>query len=102
MIQDVFYGGDFKVNVHFDPVDGYGMDNTDFTCAFRASGSREMKLSKEDMIRVDGENYVACLCSRDLSRGPLTLRLEVLIPDTDFPAGVRREVEVINVGIVIK
>ncbi len=98
----VHFGGDFKVNVHFDPIEDTGMDDVDFRCTFYVKSDRSVKVEKKDMIRIDSGNFVACMNSEKLSRGAVMMRIEADFPDTDFATGIRKEVEVVYTGIVIK
>lgn len=94
-------GTDFKINVHVEPIDGLHMDDYDFTCRFSVYTNRVVQVEKKDMIRVDQDNYVACIDSRKIGSGGVKMRFTAFIPDVDFPDGLRTEVETIYTGITI-
>lgn len=100
----VYLGTDFKVNVHMDNIDGYSMDDVDFTCVFYTNSKKKVVLLKDDMIPIrDGNyvSYVAPLESKDLGQGVLKIVYGADIPDNDFDDGLRHEVVPITTGIKI-
>jgi hypothetical protein len=66
-----------------------------------------MKDESVDFTRADcielegGENYVVMVDSDDLGIGTLMLKLTVMIPDTDYQSGTRKQVVNINPHIKI-
>lgn len=100
----VYLGTDFKVNVHMDNIDGYSMDDVDFTCVFYAKTGKRVVLPKDEMVPIRDSNYVsyvAPLRSKDLGIGVLKIVYEADIPDNDFDDGLRHEVVPITTGIKI-
>lgn len=94
-------GTKFKINVHVEPIDGYTMDDYGFTCLFYIYANRYVEVKKEDMVRLDESNYVACIDSSKLGVGLVRMRITADIPDADFPDGYRTEVEDVSTGITI-
>lgn len=94
-------GTEFKINVHVEPIDGLHMSDYDFTCRFYIYTNRNVEISKSEMIRVDDDNYIACIDSNKLGVGTIMMRIIVQIPDADFPDGLRTEIETISTGLVI-
>lgn len=94
-------GTEFKINVHVEPIDGLHMSDYDFTCRFYIYTNRNVEISKSEMIRVDDDNYIACIDSSKLSVGTIMMRIIAQIPDADFPDGLRTEIETISTGLVI-
>ena len=92
--KTVVMGGDFKLNVSFLPIGGFTMDDVDFAITLW-NCNRRLKIGKEEMVRVDSQNYVACVHSEQLGKGVLNLRMEADFPDSDFQEGVRKEVDVV-------
>ena len=101
----IFYGGEFKLKVSMDTIDGYDMsdDGIEFTCTF-STGNGDYTLTKSQMIPVEDDptTYIAPLKSSELGRGILTIVYEVDIPDGDFLDGHRHEVVEIPTKIKIK
>lgn len=93
-------GTELKINVHIEPIDGCTMDDFDFRCRFYIYTNRYVEIRKEEMIRVDENNYVACI-SHKMGIGPVMMRITAYIPDEDFPNGIRTEVETVSTGINI-
>lgn len=94
-------GTEFKINVHVEPIDGLHMSDYDFTCRFYIYTNRNVEISKSEMIRVDDDNYIACIDSSKLGVGTIMMRITAQIPDADFPDGLRTEIETISTGLVI-
>lgn len=94
-------GTEFKINVHVEPIDGLHMSDYDFTCRFYIYTNRNVEISKSEMIRVDDDNYIACIDSSKLGVGTIMMRIIAQIPDADFPDGLRTEIETISTGLVI-
>lgn len=94
-------GTELKINVHVEPIDGFHMSDYDFTCRFYIYTNRNVEISKSEMIRVDDDNYIACIDSSKLGVGTIMMRIIAQIPDVDFPDGLRTEIETISTGLVI-
>lgn len=94
-------GTEIKINVHVEPIDNYHMEDYDFTCTFYIIGKRSVSLKKVDMIRIDKDNYIACIDSTKVGYGNLMMRIVAYIPDNDFNDLLRTEVAAVNTGIVI-
>lgn len=95
----IFYPSDFKLNVAMDEIDGYHMEDVDFTCSFYVSSTsmangKVITLEKNQMIRVDADNYVAPLRSENIGRGKLIVKYVAEIPDADFESGYRKDIDV--------
>lgn len=95
------YGTEFKINVHIDPLDGYHMSDYNFECEFFCKQSNPIVLKKEDLKKVDDDNYIAILDSVKLGIGSIRCKITADIPDADFPDGTRKEVKIVSTGIVI-
>lgn len=79
-----------KINLSFD-IDGLTMDEYDFYCEFYTMKKAE-KVEKADMIRLDGHNYLALVDTSKIGAGFLKVKATALVPDDDWPNGVRKEV----------
>ena len=98
----IIVGTDIKVNVHIDPIYGQTMDSMDFECFFYSQSTCVYeRFKKNDMIRVDENNYIACIHTHKLGRGTLCLKIVATVVDTDFENGVRNEVLNIKTDIQI-
>lgn len=93
-------GTELKINVNICQIDGYHMSDFDFTCRFFVHPDRYVDLKKEEMIRIDDDNYVACIDSRKVGIGLLMLSIVAEIPDSDFQ-GTRKEVVTVNTYVTI-
>lgn len=96
-------GTDYNLNVHIDPIQGLTMDDMDFSCLFFTSSEvKSVKLKKEDMVRIDENNYLAVVCSDKTGPGKLNLKITAYIPDINgIHNGKRKEVLVLDTGEVI-
>ena len=57
--------------------------------------------TKTECILTDEGRYVVLVDTEDLGVGQLMLRVVIHIPDTDYPAGYRKEVVKINPYIIV-
>lgn len=94
-------GTELKINVHVEPIDGYHMSDYGFACRFYIYTNRYVEVRKEEMIKVDEDNYIACIDSGKLGAGAILMRITAQIPDADFPDGLRTEVETVSTGVTI-
>lgn len=94
-------GTKFKINIHVEPIDGLHMSDYDFTCRFYIYTNCYVEMDKNKMIRVDDDNYIACIDSSKLGVGTIMMRIIAQIPDADFPDALRTEIETISTGLVI-
>lgn len=94
-------GTELKINVRLDRLDGYRMSDLDFTCEFFVYNTSKVTVKKEQMIKADDDNYVACIDTSKLGSGQIKCRVTVYIPDADFADGLRKEIETVSTGITI-
>lgn len=102
--EEVTLGSDTKIQFAADLPDGLKMEDVDFTGDVINADKKDTKVSftKADCIKTDeGAAYVVLIDSDDLGVGVLMLRLVVMIPDTDYPSGFRKEVVKINPHVKI-
>ncbi|WP_296122606.1 hypothetical protein [uncultured Bacteroides sp.] len=95
-------GTELKINVHVEPIDGFHMSDYDFTCRFYIYANRYVELGKSEMIRMDDDNYIACIDSSKLGTGNIMMRIMAYIPDADFSDGFRTEVETVDTMVIIR
>lgn len=89
----------YKLCIHIDGLPGT-MDDVAFTCRFWTF-KESITLPKEEMLRVDADNYVAVIDSKLLGRGTIKVQTTVQIPDSDCPGGIRTEIYTEDTGIKI-
>lgn len=89
----------YKLCIHIDGLPGT-MDDVAFTCRFWTF-KESVTLPKEEMIRLDADNYVAVIDSKLLGRGIIRVQTTVQIPDTDIEGGFRTEIYTEETGIRI-
>lgn len=98
-VQVVTLGSDTKIEFTADLPDDLKMSDIDFSGKVINADEKDKELAftKQDCIMVgDGESYVVLVDTDTLGVGSYVLRLTVLIPDTDYPSGTRKEVIKIN------
>lgn len=91
-------GTQVKLNIHIEPLGSLSMADYDFECKFFIFPKKFVLITKNDMIKVDNNNYLAMVDTTGLGTGQMHLTLTAFIPDTDFES-VRREVVCVNTGI---
>lgn len=65
----------YKLNIHIDGLPGT-MDDVAFTCCFWTF-KESITLSKEEMIRLDADNYIAVIDSTLIGRGTIKVQTTV-------------------------
>lgn len=94
-------GTELKININVEPMNGIHLSECDFTVTFYTNVERSLTISKSSMIESDSDNYIALVDSEFLGKGLLRMKLEIEVPDNDFPDGYRKEVEILCTDIVI-
>ena len=94
-------GTELKINVHVEPIGGIHLSQCEFTCAFFVYTNRALEVTKAEMIKVDDDNYIALVDSDKVGTGQVKMKIEVQVPDSDFPDGYRKEVANVCTGITI-
>ena len=102
--QNVTLGSDVKIEFTAELPDGLTLSDVDFSGKVLNADQKDVDMDfiKADCIELEGgENYVVMVDSDDLGIGTLMLKLTVLIPDTDYQSGTRKQVVNINPHIKI-
>jgi hypothetical protein len=99
--ENIIIGTELKININIDPIEDLTMDEYDFKAVFYSHSSRQKEIKKEEMIRIDKNNYVALVDSTNLGAGELRCKIIAYLPDDDFPDNTRTEVVCIDTGINI-
>ena len=94
-------GTELKINVHVDPIDGMHMSDYDFECVFFVYKNRPLVIKKNEMTKVDEDNYIAKVDSAKVGTGNLMMKFIADIPDSDMNDGLRKEVELVDLNIPI-
>lgn len=102
--QNVTLGSDVKIEFTAELPDDMKLSDVDFSGKVLNADMKDesVDFNKADCIELEGgENYVVMVDSDDLGIGTLMLKLTVLIPDTDYQSGTRKQVVNINPHIRI-
>ena len=97
----VISGTEIKLNIHIDPLGELHMSNYNFECKFYIFPKNFIIVKKEDMVKVDEDNYLAIVDTTSLGVGKLHLTVTAEIPDSDFGDDTRREIACVCTGIEI-
>lgn len=81
-----------KINIHIESINDLTMDDYDFTIKVYTRLPEYIIVTKDEMMRIDSENYVALIDTSTLYSGELKVEITVNIPDADFPDGYRKEI----------
>lgn len=99
----VIRGTEMKLNIHIDPIDGVSMEDYDFHCeAYVMPGKSTVIVHKNDMVKVDKDNYILLVDTSKLNPGELYIRVTAQIPDSDFKDHIRTEIACIHTNINIR
>lgn len=91
-------GTEFKVLIEIEPVDDVHMADMEFTSLFYTRLYAPLKVTKEQMIKVNNDSYIALVDTTGMKEGALRNRMTVDIPDKDFADGYRREIVDVGAG----
>ena len=94
-------GTELKINVHVEPIDGLHMSDYDFECVFFVYKNRPLVVKKNEMTKVDEDNYIAKVDSAKVGTGNLMMKFVADIPDSDMNDGLRKEVELVDLQLPI-
>lgn len=103
-VQTVTLGSDVKIEFTAELPDDLTLSDVDFSGMVLNADMKDesVDFNKADCIELEGgENYVVMVDSDDLGIGTLMLKLTVMIPDTDYQSGTRKQVVNINPHIKI-
>lgn len=94
-------GEDTKIEFTADLPDNLKLADVDFAGKIiNADTNKQVDFTKSSCIMVgDGLSYVVLVDTEETGIGTLLLKLNIQIPDTDFPSGYRRAVVNINPNI---
>ena len=95
-------GTELKIRINVQPIDGVHLSECDFTCSFYVTSSKTVTFSKEELIMLDNDTYLALINSEELGVGAIKMNIKILVPDDDFPNKVRTEIDTVNTGITIR
>ena len=95
-------GTELKIRINVQPIDGVHLSECDFTCSFYVTPSKIVTFSKEELIMLDNDTYLALINSEELGVGAIKMNIKILVPDDDFPNKVRTEIDTVNTGITIR
>ena len=102
--QTVTLGSDVKIEFTADLPDDLKLSDVDFSgnVSNTNNPTNVLQFVKADCIEIDdGASYVVLVDTEAMGIGLLMLKLTVLIPDTDYPSGTRKEVIKINPKIKV-
>ena len=94
-------GTELKINIHVEPIEGMHMSEYDFECVFFVYKNRPLVVKKNEMTKVDEDNYIAKVDSAKVGVGNLLMKFVAEIPDSDMNDGLRKEVELVDLQLPI-
>lgn len=96
-------GADVKINVQMEPLGDLHLADVNFECTFFCLHQlKQVTLKKEEMVKVDEDNYIAAFNSQKVGAGQISMAIKVYIPDSDFPSGERLEFITVETDAVVK
>ena len=95
LIEDECFIGTEKKYVIRITSTGFSMDDDDFEVTIKR-GANSLVFRKEDMIQDEENNWYITFNTTELGVGVATMTVVAHVPDTDFPDGIRDEVDKFN------
>lgn len=100
-IQKVYLGSEIKLNIHIDPIGDINMEDYDFEVKVYCTQAKSVIINKEDAIKVDENNYIVLVDTKNVGTGELICKVTAYIPDPHFDDGFRTEIVCVNTKINI-
>jgi len=98
MTEDRYYlGSDLKFKIEVT-ASGFDQATDDYTVDLYC-GNKKIAYTKADIVAQEG-NYYLLVNTSLLKPGTMKLVITAMVPDEAFASGVRREVEVVNIGTI--
>ena len=72
--------------------EGFDMNEDDWTVTV-TRGSKKMVFDKSNSVHDAEDQWYICIPSEDLGPGLIQIIYEALVPDSDFPNGIRPEIQ---------
>lgn len=91
MEDSAFVGTKLKYAVNITAY-GFDMAEDDF-CIDLKNGKKTLHFDKENLVVDDNNIYYLCFDSALIGEGLVTAIVTAMVPDPDFPDGVRNEVD---------
>lgn len=102
MEQEIQIGTVLKLNIHIDPINGISLSEIDFTVtAFTPHRLSQIVAVKDNLIKVDDDNYILVVDTSLIGTGQLKIKVEADIEDYEVEGGYRKEVAVVDTGIYV-
>lgn len=94
MAKNIIYlGTELKLNIAIEPIGEIHASSYDFNVDFYCSTRRVKTITKEELLPIDDDNFIARLDTNEVGAGGLKCRITAYIPDEDFTDdGLRTEV----------
>lgn len=104
VMQTFVIGSDVKILIEASLPDDLLLRDVDFTVKVVNYSQKDLSqiYTKSECVETEDGNYVVLVNSEDLGIGEYRCLLTVYIPDTDYPAGTRKEVVKINPHVQVK
>lgn len=92
-------GTQFEIYFQMEPIDGHPLSDLDFSVEVSTDrrGSRKL-YGKDDCIMLNHDSYAVPVDSAELGPGKYYLKVTLLIPNTHFIEGVRKDVSTFYSG----
>ena len=94
-------GSDITLNISINRIGNLTMDKLSFTVRFFTPGGPYIELHKDQLKRIDADNYIACVNTASLKSGKLLMRAYISIPDQYYPDGNRVEIAEVDTNIYL-
>ena len=102
MEQEIQIGTILKLNIYIAPIDGVSISDTDFkVTAYTPHRLSQIVAVKDNLIKVDDDNYILVVDTSLIGTGQLKIRVEADIEDYEVEGGYRKEVAVVDTGIYV-
>lgn len=85
-------GTEEKFNVYVAPIGDLHIIGYDFSVKAYSNNNARAIIPKEGVIFVDDDNFIVRVDTNELGLGQIVLEITALVPDSDFPDGLRTEI----------
>ncbi len=92
--DECFLGTEKKYLIDIEST-GFEMDRDDFEVVIKR-GSNTITFTKENMVKDEEDNWYVSFNTSQLGAGVASMIVTAHVPDSDFPDGIRDEVDKFN------
>lgn len=94
-------GTELKINLNMVPMGNVHLGDCRFDIYAYATVGKGYAITKDECIKVDNDNFIVLVDTAKTGAGSVKFKITINLPDADFDDHYRKEIVMIDTGIVI-